>query len=151
MTLIGGDRWSKVEIEGICRDFGYTAMSTLWFKMFGLNPKHANFHQVIDDDDAAMFMTNLVQGHEEIHIYVDHLVDELEELEVEDIKPLEVSQPSEKPSVELLGAKVRNDQVLDVVDLKVVEVNDSIDYNDHASYYEDEVDSEGDVSDHYYN
>ena len=95
-------------------------------------------------------MTNLVQGHEEIHIYVDHLVDELEELEVEDIKPLEVSQPSEEPSVELLGAKVRNDQVLDVVDLKVVEVNDSIDYNDHASYYEDKVDSEGDVSDHYY-
>ena len=44
------DRWSKVEIEGICRDFGYTAMSTLWFKMFGLNPKHANFHRVIDDD-----------------------------------------------------------------------------------------------------
>ena len=99
---------------------------------------------------AVMFMTNLVQGHEEIHIYVDHPVDEPEELEVEDIKPLEVSQPSEKPSVELLGAKVRNDQVLDVVDLKVVEVNDSIDYNDHASYYEDEVDSEGDVSDHYY-
>ena len=25
------DRWSKVEIEGICRDFGHNAISTLWF------------------------------------------------------------------------------------------------------------------------
>ena len=39
---------------------------------------------------------------------------------------------------------------LDVIDLKVVEVDDSVDYNDHASYYKDEVDSKGDVSDHYY-
>nr|POF22744.1 hypothetical protein CFP56_08425 [Quercus suber] len=84
--------------------------------MLGVNPEHANFHQVINDD-AAIFMTDLVQGHEEIHIYVDHPVDELEELEVEDIKSLEVLQ---------------------------------LDYNHHASYYEDEVDSKGDVSDHYY-
>nr|POF08411.1 hypothetical protein CFP56_76861 [Quercus suber] len=84
--------------------------------MLGVNPEHANFHQVIKDD-AAIFMTDLVQGHEEIHIYVDHPVDEPEELEVEDIESLEVLQ---------------------------------LDYNHHASYYEDEVDSKGDVSDHYY-
>ena len=143
------DRLSKIEILGICRDFGYTAVSTLWFKMLSLNPKHANFHQIIDDD-VAMFMTDLVQGHEEIHIYVDHPVDELEELKVEDIKPLKVLQPGEEPSVEPLGAEVGNDRALDVIDLKVVEVDDSVDYNDHASYYKDEVDSKGDVSDHYY-
>ena len=97
-----------------------------------------------------MFMTDLIQGHEEIHIYVDHLVDEPEDLEVEDIEPLEVLQPGEEPSVEPLGAEVRNDQALEVVNPEVVKANDLVDYNDHASYYEDEVDFEGDVSDHYY-
>ena len=115
-----------------------------------MNPEHANFHQVVNDD-AAIFMTDLVQGHEENHIYVDHLVDEPKELEVEDIEPLEVLQPGEEPSVEPLEAKVRNDQALEVVDTKVVKVDDLVDYNDRASYYEDEVDFESDVSDHYYN
>lgn len=124
-------------------------MSTLWFKMLGVNPEHANFHHVVADD-VAMFMTNLVQGHEKIHIYVDHPVDEPKELEVADIEPLEVLQPGEEPNVESLGAKVGNDQALEVVDTEVVEVDDPIDYNDYASYYKDEVDSEGDVSDHYY-
>ena len=27
------ERWSKVEIEGIYRDFGYTSISKLWYKM----------------------------------------------------------------------------------------------------------------------
>ena len=25
------DRWLKVEIKGICRDFGHNVVSTLWF------------------------------------------------------------------------------------------------------------------------
>ena len=69
-------------------------------------------------------MTDLIQGHEEIHIYVDHLIDEPEELEVEDIEPLEVLQPGEEPSVEPLGAEVRNDQALEVVNPEVVKADD---------------------------
>ena len=31
------DKWSKVEIESICREFGYTQVDRLWFKMPGVN------------------------------------------------------------------------------------------------------------------
>nr|POE64519.1 hypothetical protein CFP56_56817 [Quercus suber] len=89
------DRWSKVEIESICRDFGYTAVDRLWFKMIGVNPKHANFHQVVNDD-VVVFMTNLVKGYEEIHVFVEHPVDEPLELLVEDFEPLDVRQPGEE-------------------------------------------------------
>ena len=66
------NKWSKVEIEGICRDFGYTSISRLWYTMPGIDQKRANFHLVVDDDDA-MYMTELVKGHEEIHVYVQPL------------------------------------------------------------------------------
>nr|POE60375.1 hypothetical protein CFP56_33299 [Quercus suber] len=69
------DKWSKVEMESICREFGYTEVDKLWYKMPGVNPEHANFHQVVDDD-AAMFMTDLVKGYEEIHVFVEHPVHE---------------------------------------------------------------------------
>ncbi|KAK9999775.1 hypothetical protein SO802_019378 [Lithocarpus litseifolius] len=57
------DKWSKVEIEAICRDFGYTHMSWLWYRRPG-------------DDHDAVLMTELVRGHREIHVYVEHLVHE---------------------------------------------------------------------------
>jgi len=38
------NRWSKVEVEDTCKEFGYTTVSRLWFKMLGVNPDHANFH-----------------------------------------------------------------------------------------------------------
>ena len=69
------DRWSKVEIEGICRDFGYTSVSRLWYTMPGMNQERENFHLVINDDDA-MYMTKLVKGYEEIHVYVEHPIDD---------------------------------------------------------------------------
>ena len=52
------DKWSKVEIESICRDFGYTAVDKLWFKMSGVNLEQAHFHEVVDDD-ATVFITDL--------------------------------------------------------------------------------------------
>ena len=85
------DRWSKVEIESICRDFGYTAIDRLWFKMLGVNLEHSNFHQVVDDD-VVVFMTDLVKGYKEIHVFV---VDEPLELPVEDFEPLDVRQLGE--------------------------------------------------------
>ena len=50
------DKWSKVEIEGICRDFGYTSVSRQWYIMPGMNQEMANFHLVVNDDDD-MYMT----------------------------------------------------------------------------------------------
>ena len=31
------DKWSKVEIEAICKEFGYTFVNRLWYKMPGDN------------------------------------------------------------------------------------------------------------------
>ena len=38
-------------------------MSRIWYKMPGGDLERANFHLIVDDDDA-MFMTDLVIGHE---------------------------------------------------------------------------------------
>nr|POF19119.1 hypothetical protein CFP56_49970 [Quercus suber] len=53
------DRWSKTKIEGICKEFGYTSVSMIWYKMLGSDLEMANFHLIVDDDDA-MFVTDLV-------------------------------------------------------------------------------------------
>ena len=90
------DRWSKTEIEGICKEFGYTSVSRIWYKMPGNDLEIANFHLIVDDDDA-MLMTNLVIGHEEIHVFLKHpvynpiVVDEGEHVGT-DVQPLAVEQ-----------------------------------------------------------
>ena len=63
------DEWSKVEIEAICRDFGYTAVSRLWCIKLGDNEENRVFHLIKDDKDA-MLMTESVRGHGHIHVYV---------------------------------------------------------------------------------
>ena len=61
-----------------------------------MDQERANFHLVIDDHDA-MYMTKLVKGYEEIHVYVEHpiddhiLVDEGEDVS-KDVQPLTVEQ-----------------------------------------------------------
>ena len=90
------DKWSKVEIESICRDFGYTAVDKLWFKMPDVNLEQAHFHEVVNDD-AAVFMTDLVKGYEDIHVFVEHSVNEPIELPMEDLKPLAVRPPGSEP------------------------------------------------------
>ena len=60
------------------------------------NLERANFHLIVDDDDA-MFMTDLVIGHEEIHVFLEHPVDNLilvdeGELVGADVQPLPVEQ-----------------------------------------------------------
>ena len=109
--------------------------------MLGVISKHANLHQIVDDD-AIMFMTDLVNGYKEIHVFVDHPVDELVEAKVGDIEPLDVREPG----AEHVGPKVDNAQALDVLDPKVI-VDDHVGY---AGYYEDEVYSDGNESDHYH-
>ena len=44
-----------------------------------------------------MFVTDLVNGYKEIHVFVEHLVDEPLELPVEDFGPLDVRQLGEDP------------------------------------------------------
>ena len=61
--------------------------------MLGVNLEQSNFHQVVDDD-AAMFMIDLVKGYGEIHIFVEHPVHEPLELPVEDFEPLVARLPS---------------------------------------------------------
>ena len=89
-------RWSKVELEGIYKDFGYTPVGRLWYKMPSMDQKRAHFHLVVNDDNA-MSTTDLVKGYEEIHVYVEYsiddpiLVDEGKDVG-EDVQPLAVEQ-----------------------------------------------------------
>ena len=69
------NKWSKVEIESICKDFGYTFVSRLWHKMPGDKKEGRMFH-LINDDHDAIFMTILVRNYGQIHVFVEHPVHE---------------------------------------------------------------------------
>ena len=66
------DRWSKTMIEGICKEFGYTSVSRIWYKMPSGDLERANFHLIVDNDDA-IFMTDLVIGHEKFMCFYSTL------------------------------------------------------------------------------
>ena len=68
-------KWSKVEIEGVCRDFGYKSFSRLWYTILGMNYERTNFNLVVNDNDD-MYMIELVNGYKEIHVYVEHPIDD---------------------------------------------------------------------------
>ena len=61
-----------------------------------VNQELANFHLIVDDSDA-MYVTELVKGHEDIHVYVEHpihdpiLVDEGQDVG-EGVQPLALEQ-----------------------------------------------------------
>ena len=64
--------------------------------MSSMDQERANFHLVVNDDDA-MFTTDLFKGYEEIHMYVEHPVDDLILIDEgkdigEDVQPLAVEQ-----------------------------------------------------------
>ena len=97
------NKWSKVEIESICKDFGYISVSRLWYKMPSDNEEGRKFH-LINDDHDEMLMTDLVRGHGQIHVYVEHPVHEPILINVgngvtldliiepKDVEPLDVSK-----------------------------------------------------------
>ena len=70
------DKWSKVEIESIHKDFGYTCVSRLWYTRPRDDQEGRMFHLIKDDKDA-MFLTSLVGGHGHIHVYVQHPIHDL--------------------------------------------------------------------------
>ena len=109
------NKWSKVEIESICRDFGYTTVDNLWFKMPGVNLEQTHFHEVVDND-VAVFMTDLVKGYRDIHVFVEHLENEPVELPVEDLEPLAVRPPSSEPewvnALEVFGGDQQNEDAI---------------------------------------
>ena len=65
------DKWSKIEIEAICKDFGYTHVSRLWYRRPRDNKEDGVFQLITDDHDAVL-MTELVRS--QIHVHVEHPV-----------------------------------------------------------------------------
>ena len=45
------DKWSKVEIESIYREFGYTHVSTLWYRRPGDYEEDGVFQLIMYDHD----------------------------------------------------------------------------------------------------
>ena len=94
----------KVEIESICKDFGFTSISRLWYKMPG-DKKEGRMFNLINDDHDEIFMTILVRSHGQIHVYVETPINESILInggngvtldlvvEPEDGEPLDVSDP----------------------------------------------------------
>nr|POE65398.1 hypothetical protein CFP56_55261 [Quercus suber] len=68
------NKWSKVEIEAICKDFGYTFVSRLWYKMPRDNEEEHPVHEPI-----------LINGGNGVTL--DLIV------EPENVKTLDVSEP----------------------------------------------------------
>ena len=60
--------------------------------MPGVNLEQAHFHEVVDDD-AAVFMIDLVKGYGDIHVFVEHPMNEPIELPMEDLEPLAIRPP----------------------------------------------------------
>nr|POE50033.1 hypothetical protein CFP56_38475 [Quercus suber] len=90
-------------------------------------------------------MTNLVKGYGDIHVFVEHLVNELVELPVEDIEPLAVRPPGSEPegvnALEVFGGYQQNEVVVYCVS------NDSELQSDHFYKYveyEEDNDNEDD-------
>ena len=67
------DKWSKIEIEAICKDFGYTHVSRLWYRRPRDNKEDGVFQLITNDHDAVL-MTELVRS--QIHVHVEHPVHE---------------------------------------------------------------------------
>ena len=44
--------------------------------MPGMNQEMANFHLVVNNDDDDFYKIELVKGYEEIHVYVEHPIDD---------------------------------------------------------------------------
>ena len=57
-----------------------------------VNLEQENFHEVVNDA-VAVFMTDLVKGYGDIHVFIEHPVNELVELPVEDLEPLAARPP----------------------------------------------------------
>ena len=77
MGIVNGcdlDKWSKVEIEFICKDFGYTCVSRLWYTIPREDDQEGRMFHLIKDDKDAIFMTTLAGVHGHIHVYVQHPV-----------------------------------------------------------------------------
>ena len=83
--------------------------------MPGVNLEQTHFHEVVDDD-VAVFMTDLVKGYRDIHVFVEHLVNEPVELLVEDLEPLAVRPPSSEPewvnALEVFGGDQQNEDAV---------------------------------------
>ena len=80
-----------------------------------VNLEQANFHEVVNDA-VAVFMTDLVKEYEDIHVFVEHPVNELVELPVEDLESLAARPPgSELEGVNALEVFVGDQQNEDVV------------------------------------
>ena len=63
-----------MRLESICKQFGYTSVSMLWYRMPGVNLENASFHMIVNNNDA-MLMAVLVSGYGEIDLFVEHPID----------------------------------------------------------------------------
>ncbi|KAK9993904.1 hypothetical protein SO802_023607 [Lithocarpus litseifolius] len=105
----------------------------------------AHFHEVVDDD-IAVFMTDLVKGYGDIHVFVEHPMNEPVELPVEDLKSLAVRPPGSEPegvnALEVFGGDQQNEDVVYYVSSDNELQSDH--FYEYAEYEEDNVNVDDD-------
>ncbi|KAH7839200.1 hypothetical protein Vadar_001004 [Vaccinium darrowii] len=70
------DLFSKLEVEDIVQRLGYNNLKMLWYRIPGLGL--LNGLRVIGNDNDALDMTRYVKGHNQIEVYVEHIIDEVQ-------------------------------------------------------------------------
>ncbi|KAI8573403.1 hypothetical protein RHMOL_Rhmol01G0274700 [Rhododendron molle] len=70
------DLWSKLEVEDIVERLGYPKYKMLRYRIPELGLEEGL--RVVGTDKDAISMVEVVKGHEQIEIYVEHVIDELD-------------------------------------------------------------------------
>ncbi|XP_058217889.1 uncharacterized protein LOC131328932 [Rhododendron vialii] len=71
------DKWSKLEVEDIVERLGYTKYKMLWYRIPELGLEEGL--SVVGTDKDAMDMATYVKGHEQIEVYVEHVIEQADE------------------------------------------------------------------------
>lgn len=124
------DKWSKLEVEDIVERLGYTKYKMLWYIIPGLGLEEGL--RVIGTDKDAMDMATYVKGHEQIEVYVEHVIEQADE-------SINVSLALPLPKVGMDEGAKGNPEV-ELEDISIEEDNDHGGIGHEKVYYNSDTD-----------
>ncbi|KAH7860899.1 hypothetical protein Vadar_019319 [Vaccinium darrowii] len=106
------DMWSKLEAEDIVRRLGYSKHKLLWYRV--PNRSLDEGLMLIGTDKDAMDMCRVVRGHEQVEMYVEHVIEDVPDNIVESLPlpPPPVDTPMnefETPPNDMFDVNIDND------------------------------------------
>ncbi|GMY05605.1 hypothetical protein FCV25MIE_00848 [Fagus crenata] len=129
------------------RELGYAVISRLWFRVPGISIEDYGL-QMVNSDDDAMLMTELVHGYGEIEVFVEHIVEEpvinsdLEDVDDDFNGDVDNDHHVDEDEVVDVDVDEEDDHHVDedeVVDVDVDEDDDDDLYDRYTDMMDDEV------------